>query len=91
MARHKPAAGESVPAHALPAAAPTCASIQMAENPKATLPLVAPDHRCPLPTKLQTQPVQRIAGVRIIRGGEWCGVSLRLADGAVFFFAPAAT
>jgi hypothetical protein len=27
-------------------------------------------------------PVERIGGVRVIRGGEWSGVSLRLADGA---------
>ncbi len=28
------------------------------------------------------QPVQRLAGVRLIRGGAWAGVSLRLAGGA---------
>lgn len=83
MARHNPAAGESVPSHALPAAAPTSASIQKAENPKANTPLAVQDHAILPQAKPQTQPVQRIAGVRIIRGGEWCGVSLRLADGAV--------
>ncbi len=42
----------------------------------------------PLPAANSTspaaaRPVERIAGVRIIRGAGWCGISLRLADGAV--------
>lgn len=33
-------------------------------------------------TEQKRPSVERLAGVRIIRGGDWCGVSIRLADGA---------
>jgi Family of unknown function (DUF6101) len=73
MARHKPAAGESVPVQALPLAA-TPFPVSEASAAKAI----------PRRTRTAAPPsVERIAGVRIIRGGEWTGISLRLADGAV--------
>jgi hypothetical protein len=72
MARHTPAAGESVRMCTLPVAANSDASIVAAGQ--------EPDALCGRSSNLQ--PVQRIAGVRIIHGHAWSGVCLRLADGA---------
>jgi hypothetical protein len=77
MASHKQVAGESVPEGALPLAA-TTPDTAPGETSQDCLPGALPPR-----ARRMSQPVERIAGVRIIRGHEWCGISLRLADGAV--------